>query len=294
MQAVTLYQPTESIVPYQHYIIPAGTTDAQFVQIWLDRSHSKATQANYGPEIKRFLAFVDKPLCEINLPDMQAYEASLSHCKPATIATKLFTVKSLLTFAYESGYVSHINVGKFVKPPQANAGLANRILSIGDVERMISLEPNSRNRILLTLLYHTGLRLQEVHNLQWVDCRPREFGGQIRVIGKGNRERYLPLQQKEWQELMTLPRTGTHVFVSRLGRQLSRGQIYYIVRGAAIQAGVEGHVSTHWLRHTHATVALERGCPLPLLRDSLGHKSFDTTNRYSHARPGHGSSEFIP
>jgi integrase/recombinase XerD len=70
-------------------------------------------------------------------------------------------------------------------------------------------------------------------------------------------------------------------------------QVQVIVRQAAIRAGIDKPVSPHFLRHTHASIALDRGCPIDLVRDTLGHDNVSTTNKYLHAHPEHSSAEYV-
>jgi len=88
------------------------------------------------------------------------------------------------------------------------------------------------------------------------------------------------------------------VFVSRgnergSAKHVSPRQVQVIVRQAAIRAGIDKPVSPHFLRHTHASIALDRGCPIDLVRDTLGHDNVSTTNKYLHAHPEHSSAEYV-
>ncbi len=83
------------------------------------------------------------------------------------------------------------------------------------------------------------------------------------------------------------------MFRSRKGGHLGACQAWRIVRDAAARAGVDGAVSPHWLRHAHASHALERGAPVALVRDTLGHSSVSTTNGYLHARPNDSSARYL-
>jgi len=78
-----------------------------------------------------------------------------------------------------------------------------------------------------------------------------------------------------------------------LGRHLDRTQVYRIVANAALRAGIQGKVSPHWLRHAHASHSIERGAPIHLVQQTLGHASVATTSRYLHARPNDSSSLYL-
>ncbi|MBD2033913.1 tyrosine-type recombinase/integrase [Leptolyngbya sp. FACHB-321] len=84
------------------------------------------------------------------------------------------------------------------------------------------------------------------------------------------------------------------VFQSRKGGHINRHQLWRIVSAAAKQAGIEGKVSPHWLRHAHASHSLDRGAPIHLVQQTLGHESVAATSRYLHARPNDSSSLYLP
>jgi integrase/recombinase XerD len=217
-------------------------------------------------------------------------------------ARKLAVVKSLFSFASKIGYVA-FNVGATVAAPRHQNRLAERILPESPIQRMIALEPNARNRALIRLAYASGGRVSEIAALKTRDVQPRTDSrsgretAQITVFGKGGRTRAIPFSPETWEEIRKLVRWDDHdapVFRSRKrGGHLSRSQILRIVRQAALRAGIPLSVSPHWLRHAHATHALERGAPVALVRDTLGHASIATTNKYVHARPGESSSRYL-
>ena len=122
------------------------------------------------------------------------------------------------------------------------------------------------------------------------------LAAQVTVFGKGSKTRVVLLPPSVWAELVAL-RAGAQpdapVFRSRKGGHLHRTAIERLVGDAAAQAGLEGKVSPHWLRHSHATHALERGAPIHLVQATLGHASVATTGRYLHARPTDSSARYL-
>src|SRR5690242_8359944 len=99
-----------------------------------------------------------------------------------------------------------------------------------------------------------------------------------------------------WSELIALrskAATQDPVFPSRSGKFLDRGRVRMILRQAAGRVGIEGAVSPHWLRHSHASHALDHGAPIHLVQATLGHSSVATTSGYLHARPGDSSARFL-
>src|SRR4051794_10695034 len=193
-------------------------------------------------------------------------------------------------------HIDHAGLVDDQKAPPVKNKLAERIMAEADTLRMIGLESKPRNRALLTLLYGGGLRIAEVCGLCWRDLAEREDGGQATVYGKGGKTRVVLLSASTWRLLLEL---GTDVspddplFRSRLGGHLNQSQVHRIVKAAARRAGLSIDVSAHWLRHAHASHALDRGAPIHLVQATLGHASVATTGRYLHARPSESSSRFL-
>jgi integrase/recombinase XerD len=147
-------------------------------------------------------------------------------------------------------------------------------------------------------MYAAGLRVSEVCGLKWRDAQEREEGaGQITVYGKGGKTRGVLLSAETWAELIALKGEGeadSPVFVSRKRKgHLHPSQVKRIIKAAAERAGIEAPVSPHWLRHAHASHALDRGAPIHLVQTTLGHASVATTGRYLHARPDDSSAKYL-
>jgi integrase/recombinase XerD len=208
----------------------------------------------------------------------------------------LSAVKSLLAFAHRLGYLP-FDVGRALRLPAVRSRLAERILPEADVIRILSLEPNERNRALLLLLYASGVRVSEVCGLCWRDMQANGDGVQITVFGKGGKTRAIQMSASIATALAKLRGDAGQddpVFRSRKhGGGLKTAAVLRIVRHAACRAGIELHVSPHWLRHAHASHALDHGCPIHLVQATLGHASITTTGRYLHARPSDSSSRFL-
>lgn len=204
-------------------------------------------------------------------------------------------MKSLLAFAQRAGYLV-FNVGAAVRLPAQKNTLAQRILPEADVHRTIALEPDVRNRTLLRLLYASGGRVSEVCGLTWRDCQPNGDAGQVTLYGKGGKTRAVLLSPATWRELQSFragAAEGEPLFVSRRGGAISPRRVREIVTAAARRAGITAHVSPHWLRHAHGSHSLDRGASIATVRDTLGHASIATTNKYVHARPKDSSARYL-
>jgi integrase/recombinase XerD len=155
----------------------------------------------------------------------------------------------------------------------------------------LSMPQGERNRTILESLYSCGLRVSELINLQLSDLFFEE--GFIRVIGKGNKQRFVPINfqaQKYISFYVSSIRSHINVqkgfedtvFLNRRGKKLSRVMIFTIIKNLAEKAGIKKKISPHTFRHSFATHLLERGADLRAIQQMLGHESITTTEIYMH------------
>jgi len=270
-------------------------SDEHLAALWL-HGRSAATQRAYAADLAAFFAHAQRPLHAVTLGDMQAFQDTLKTLATSTEARRLSAVKSLLSFGHKTGYLP-VNVGAAIRLPKVKGTLAERILGIDDVLRMLALERNSRNKALLRLLYLGGLRIGEACGLRGRDLAARDDAGQVSVFGKGGKTRAVLLKASVWQDLAALHPADPDapVFRSREGGgALDPSQVHRIVKIAAKRAELSDAVSAHWLRHAHVSHALDRGAPVHLVQATVGHASLATTSRYAHARPSDSSSRYLP
>ena len=274
--------------------------DFHLISLWL-KGKSEHSQEAYTRDVEQFVDFVDLPLSEIKLQHFWDWADHLKKqgALPATQARKLAAVKSLFSFGHRIGYLQ-FNVGAAITLPSIPDKLTERILLEEDIIAIVSQAHTLRNRVLLMLFYASGARVSELACVYWGTLIPRgDQQGQISLLGKGNKMRTLLLPASVWKELMELKseselnESNQPVFRSRKGGPLSRQQIWRIVRDAARAAGFDKNVSPHWLRHAHASHALDHGAPVHLVQESLGHRSLTTTSKYTHARPDDSSSKYL-
>ena len=276
-----------------------GSPDAQLVALWLALKTSVHTRRAYGAEVRRLLGFVQKPLFRITLADLWDWAAHLGqgNLKPASRNRALTAIKSLLSFAQQTGYLS-FNAGAAVKLVPNRDAFARRILEEDEVSRLIEGAQPGRDQVLLKLLYATGARVSELCGLKWCDTLPRQDAGQLTIFGKGGKTRTILLKPKVWQLLLSIKGDAIDpdpIFASRKSRgPLDPSQVRRIVYAAAKKAGLGRKISPHWMRHAHATHALDHSAPLHLVQTTLGHASISTTGRYLHARPTESSGLYLP
>lgn len=281
-------------------------TDARLTALWLARFASAHTRAGYARDVRACLACAARAagapvaLAGLTVADLMAWRAQrcAMGLAPATVNRGLAAVKSLLAFAHRTGYLSR-NIGRAVGTLPVPCRLAERILDEADVQRLLQAGGSRRDRLFLHFLYYAGCRVTEATGLCWRDLAGLKAKDAARPVvaglhGKGGRTRHVPLPAFLGQALRAWHRGARRaadapVFSTRTGRCLDRKQAWQIVRAAARRAGLAQPVSPHWLRHAHASHALDRGAPVHVVQATLGHASLAATSRYAHVRPGASS-----
>ena len=270
-------------------------SDAGLILLWLAGRGALTVRA-YRADVEAFLLWAGKPLQQVTLADLQGWHEAIGGMAPASRCRKLAAVKSLLGFGHRLGYLA-ADAGRPLRLPKVKDTLAERIIEEAEAQRLLAAEPSPRNHLVLRLMYGCGLRISEVCQLCWRDLKGTKAGGQATVFGKGGRTRAVLIQPKLWRQLLAL-RGGAGpedaVFRSRKGGGLDASQVHRIVKAAAARAGLPAELSAHWLRHAHASHSLDRGAPVHVVQQSLGHGSLTTTTRYAHVRPGDGSARYLP
>ena len=280
----------------ENHLVRQADSDPKVIALWL-HGRSKHTQRAYRSDVQRLLDYVDKPLNYITLGDLQKFADALTETglQPASRHRIIAAVKSLIVFAHKIGYLPY-DVSRPLKSPKFKDGLAERILSEAEVQRIIGMEPNPRNQLLLRLLYAGAIRVSELSRLTWSDLQERNDGGQMIIFGKGGKTNVILIPNPLWHELMTFRNDALEtapVFRSRKGGHLHPSQVLRIVKTAARRAGITKPVSPHWFRHAHCSHAMDHGCPIHIVQATANHSSVATTGRYLHARPNDSSSKYL-
>jgi site-specific recombinase XerD len=233
-------------------------------------------------------------LAAIGVPELQAWDTSLAASAPASRSRRLAAVRSMLAYGLRLGCLT-IDPGRQIRVAKSTAG-ALRVLSESDVQRMIGAETDARSKVALRVLYVTGLRNAELCGLRRRDLVATKKGGEVRFVGKGSKIRTVAIPTAVWRELLDLmpgAKPEDPAITGRDGKPLHPRALHRLVRRAARRAGL-GAVSPHWLRHAHASHALDHGAPPHVVQQTLGHASLATTTRYLHVRHGDSSGSYLP
>ncbi len=272
------------------------------------RQLSPHTVAVYRRDLTGLVAFLDRHYGNgdwswtgVDRLALRAYLGHLARRRLArrSIARKLSAARSFFRFLHREGWIE-ANPARTVRAPKAERALPSW-LGQGEVEALFTVAENRaaegsfhgvRDLAMLELLYATGLRLSELHalNRQDVDL----VGDQVKLQGKGRKERIVPLGRsavralRRWESTRMQTRTDGAaadrgaLFVSGNGRRLSRRRIQAIVGQHLRRASEDSTLSVHSLRHTFATHLLDNGADLLAVKELLGHVSLSTTRIYAH------------
>lgn len=270
--------------------------DEGLVDIWVASQTSPHTRRAYRFDADGLLAFLARrglQLRTMKVVDLQGWTSELSGSLSSQVR-RIGAIKSLLTFGQETGYLT-FNVGKVVKPPPLPNKLAERILS--EREAAAVLEAAQADPII-GFMYASGARVSEACALRCGEVHEGpDAGATVTLHGKGGKTRHVVVAASVATVLRRLCEgqgATVPVFRTRTGRPLHPANVHKLVRRAARAANLDKKVSPHWLRHAHASHALDHGANPVLVRDSLGHESLATTSKYTHAKPGDGSSLYLP
>ena len=214
---------------------------------------------------------------------------------PTSLRRRAAALQGFYRFAFGEGLID-VDVATHLDLPRQSRRLPDT-LDVDEVDRLLEAASAGgvRDRALLELLYAAGLRVSEAIGLDREDLSLD--GAFVRVIGKGDKERLVPIGEVSIDHLSgwiagpravlielhhVEPVRGGPLFLGDRGRRLARQQAWAAVHGAAARAGLDGKVSPHTLRHSFATHLLEGGADLRVVQELLGHASISTTQLYTH------------
>ena len=278
-------------------------TSARPLRAWLDhlrveRGLAERTLVAYAHDLEQLSAFAEgrgRTLLELRQADLSEFFGSLRErgLGPRSQARHVFSARAFYRFAQREGLVER-DPTENLRPPKAFQALpryltpaqVDALLAAPDVTTPVGL----RDRAILEVMYATGLRASELTGLTTAGL-DLELGI-ARVLGKGRKERLVPLgrEARKWVRRYTAEvrdvfaggRPSPLVFLSRRGGRLSPTGLWGIVRRHGVAAGVEKILSPHVLRHSFASHLLERGADLRALQAMLGHADISTTQIYTH------------
>lgn len=278
-----------------HRITADIATNEKIEKLWLHGKSPHTIELYHRTIVRLNAATGNKPLAWLTLEDVQLFCDRLEQEKlsDSSRRTYISVAKSLLSFASKCGLIN-FNVGASLRPPQAKDRLSERILDPDELNALLNADTSERNRLILKLFYYGGLRVSELINLTWKDLN----GEYLNVFGKGSKTRVVRLPQPLVAELKQFKPCGSkrddYIFISvRTKSKLRRESVTQLIKAIAVEVGIDKPVSSHTLRHCHATNSLNKGAPISLVKETLGHSSVAITSRYLHVRPDQSSSLYL-
>jgi integrase/recombinase XerD len=275
--------------------------DAHLRNLRLHKGLSRHTTESYGRDLRQYAAFLQgrgTTLLAASSDDLRAF-LSEGEWRPSTRARKTASLRSFYRESILSEAIT-VDPTRSLAGPRLETRLP-RVLSVEEVERMLALpkaDPRGlRDRAMLETLYGAGLRASEALGLRLQDIDLDV--GFVRTVGKGEKERVVPLGRMAIDALRAYNERGRRLlggagrlkapelFLNNRGQRLSRQGLHLVVKRYAREAGLPDDVSAHTLRHSFATHLLEGGADLRSVQEMLGHADLSTTQIYTHVSSAH-------
>ena len=265
----------------------------------LERGLSDNSIKSYDYDLILFKKFLitnkinDTPLnCKPETIKNYLYK-SFSDKKSISQARSISAIKSFFNYLIFEGYIKDSPISNIESPKQEKK--LPKVLTEEEIKKLInSIDLNhefgQRNKTIIEILYGTGIRVSELINLKLSNIFFKE--NIIKVIGKGNKERFVPLGEIASNELKIYinnrnrmkidSKSSDILFLNRYGRGLTRSMIFKIISDASKRVGLDKKISPHTLRHSFATHLIKNGADLRTIQLILGHESITTTEIYTH------------
>ncbi|MFW5889579.1 MAG: site-specific tyrosine recombinase XerD [Bacillota bacterium] len=271
----------------------------------ITKNLSKNTISSYERDLKNYIKFIDKNY-KLKDPNRIKKEYVNNYTKSllrkgssnSTITRNLSSIRSFHRYLTNENIVDQ-DISRKIRKPKTKKSLPT-VLNFSEVEKIINLtylnddNLSIRNRALIELAYGSGLRVSELLNLHISDLHLNK--GLINIIGKGNKERIIPLNENAILALQDYivnsranlnPKNANILFVNKFGNALSRVGFFKLIKKLANEAAITKKVSPHTLRHSFATHLLENGANLRTVQELLGHEDILTTENYTHVSKKH-------
>ena len=265
----------------------------------IERSLSDNTIDSYLRDVQKLAHFAEeKKLNELQITKVEVKEFIVEINKEGISARSqsriISGIKSFYKYLILEDYIK-VNPSELIESPKIGLKLPDT-LSVSEIDDLISAidlshPQGERNRAILEVLYSCGLRVSELTNLKLSNIRFKE--GYVKVVGKGNKERFAPIGSSAIKFLkIYINEIRNHqnikkgsediVFLNRRGNKLTRVMIFTIIKQLAEKIGIKKKISPHTFRHSFATHLIEGGADLRAIQEMLGHESITTTEIYTH------------
>lgn len=267
----------------------------------IEKNLSSNTIEAYTNDVSKFSAFINENFKDVNLfnikkEHIQSFIQTLFELKleASSVSRTISSIKAFYNFLNYTQIIQY-HPAEGIDTPKISRKLPS-VLTIQEIELLISQINRStlegeRNYAIIETLYGCGLRVSELIDLKISHINFKEE--YIKVIGKGNKERFIPLGQMAKKAILnyyenyrkkmtTAPKYENILFLNKFAHPLSRIMVFYIIKDLANKAGIQKNISPHTLRHSFATHLIEGGASIRAVQELLGHSSITTTEIYTH------------
>jgi integrase/recombinase XerD len=267
-----------------------------------ERGLSPNTVEAYSADLQRFFSTAQKEVRALTVEEVISHMTLLQEQQYASSsrARAMIAIKVFLRFLYKEE-VLNVDLGLLLDTPRLWQTLPE-ILSSSEVAKLLSQPDTSthrgtRDKAILELLYATGIRVSELTCLRIYDVDD----DQIRVMGKGSKERIVPVSARAisavdayLNEVRSLFDSDKEerLFVTMKGKPIDRVSVWKLVKEAAVSAGIQKNIFPHALRHSFASHLLDGGADLRIIQELLGHAHISSTDRYTHVSLGQLHAHF--
>jgi integrase/recombinase XerD len=266
--------------------------------VWMERGLSSNTLAAYRADLTALARWLNErqtPMMRTTRADLQDFIAYRVHAgaRPRSTARQLSSFRRFFRYLMREGQIKEDPTAQIAMPKIGRS--LPKSLTEEEVESLLGApvvsDPlGNRDRTMLEVLYATGLRVSELVNLRHTQVNTTQCV--IRILGKGNRERLIPLGEEAMRWLkefsggsrgeILLERQTDYLFPTRRGDRMTRQAFWHIIKRYARKAGITKELSPHTLRHAFATHLLNHGADLRVVQMLLGHSDLSTTQIYTH------------
>ena len=272
----------------------------QFIEyLEYEKGYSKKTIINYEKDLELFNTYLkENKITDIKNIDYNTIRKYLSHLHEkkylsSSISRKISTLRSFFKYNLKEKNIKN-NPMTLISNPKREKKLP-KYLNYEEMEKLLNSIDTSelegiRDKLIIELLYSTGIRVSELVNIKIKDIKIKE--NQINILGKGNKERIVLFGEKAKEEIKTYLNAykeyfqgnilNNYLLINKKGKQITTNKIELIVKDVLKKSSLKLNISPHTLRHTFATHMLDSGADLKSVQELLGHENLKTTAIYTH------------
>ena len=257
----------------------------------VDLNYSDNTISTYENSLNHLSNYVNKDLLKLNNKDIEKFLISLD-LEASSVSNYLSGFKSFYNYYVKIGNIKS-NPTDSISSPKLVKKLPT-FLTVEEIDDLLDIEIkdafSARNKSIMELLYSSGLRISELISLEFKNIDLNDCI--IRVMGKGSKERIVPINDiaihylkiyvKEYRHMLVKNEQNNYLYLNNHGKKMTRQGIFKMLKKLCLEKNIKKDVSPHTIRHSIATHMLENGADLRIIQEFLGHSDISTTQIYTH------------